>query len=83
MIWGITIIIVLGVLGGGMGYWNKIRKDFPEAFERMAKLERVIGHSCINGVFLDELEPDRGRMSEEIIEECSIFCYLAMKEVAK
>ena len=50
----------IGCVKGGMGYWNKIRIDFPEVFERMARLEREVGHSCINGIFLDELEPDRG-----------------------
>ena len=66
----------IGCVKGGMGYWNKIRIDFPEVFERMAKLEREIGHSCINGIFLDELEPGRGRMEDEIIPDCSVMCYL-------
>lgn len=68
----------VGCVKGGMGYWNKIRVDFPEVFDRMAKLEREIGHSCINGVFLDELNPNRGRMSEEIMQECGIFCMIAV-----
>lgn len=54
----------IGCVKGGMGYWNKIRKDFPDVFERRAKLEREIGHSCIKGVFLDELDPNRGRMED-------------------
>ena len=66
----------IGCVKGGMGYWNRIRKDFPEVFEARAKLERDIGHSCINGIFLDELEPDRGNMNMEIFPECSIMCYL-------
>lgn len=70
----------IGCVKGGMGYWNKIRVDFPEVFDRMAKLEREIGHSCINGVFLDELEPDRGRMEDEILQDCSIFCHLALQD---
>jgi hypothetical protein len=70
----------IGCVKGGMGYWNQIRKDFPEVFDRMAKLEREIGHSCIKGVFLDELEPDRGKMSEEIMPDCSIMCHLAWDE---
>lgn len=45
-------------------------------FERMSKLEREIGHSCIKGVYLDELEPNRGRMEDEIMQECGIMCYL-------
>lgn len=39
----------VGCVKGGMGYWNKIRVDFPEAFDRMAKLERKLGRSCIGG----------------------------------
>ena len=50
----------IGCVKGGMGYWNKIRKDFPEVFNRMAKLERKIGHSCIKNTFLDKLDPNRG-----------------------
>ena len=69
----------IGCVKGGMGYWNKIRKDFPEVFESRAKLEREIGHSCINGVFLDELEPGRGRIEDEISTDCGIMCYLAQK----
>ena len=68
----------VGCVKGGMGYWNKIRKDFPEVFDRMAKLEREVGHSCIKGVFLDELSPDRGRIEDEIMRECGIMCYLAL-----
>ena len=66
----------IGCVKGGMGYWNKIRKDFPEVFESRAKLEREIGATCINGIFLDELEPDRGRIEDEISTDCGIMCYL-------
>lgn len=66
----------IGCVKGGMGYWNKIRVDFPEVFTRRAKQEREIGHSCIRGVFLDELDPERGRMEKEIMEDCSIACQL-------
>ena len=68
----------IGCVKGGMGYWNKIRKDFPEVFEARAKLEREIGHSCIRGVFLDELDPDRGKAETEIMEECGIICQISM-----
>jgi hypothetical protein len=50
----------IGCVKGGAGYWNKIRLDFPEAFQRMAKLERLLGRSCINGRFLDELDTNVG-----------------------
>lgn len=64
----------IGCVKGGMGYWNHIRQDFPEVFEARARLERQIGRSCINGVFLDELDPDRGRKNKPICESCGILC---------
>ncbi len=66
----------IGCVKGGMGYWNKIRIDFPEVFEHRAKQEREIGHSCIKGIYLDELEPDRGNMDMEVFEDCTIACQL-------
>lgn len=70
----------IGCVKGGMGYWNKIRVDFPDVFAKRAKLERKLGCSCINGIYLDELEPNRGRMDMEIMPECSIFCSLEQLE---
>ena len=64
----------VGCVKGGMGYWNKIRVDFPEVFEARAKLERIIGASCIKGVFLDKLAADAGRHGGPIVDECGIFC---------
>jgi hypothetical protein len=69
----------LGCVKGGMGYWNKIRTDFPEVFTQRAREEREIGHSCIKGVFLDELDPRRGRAEDEVMEDCGIACELALK----
>ena len=57
-----------------MGYWNHIRIDFPEIFKERSEMERKIGASCINGVYLDELDPERGRHSPPIVEDCGIFC---------
>lgn len=70
----------IGCVKGGMGYWNKIRIDFPEVFERRARQEREIGNSCINGVYLDELEPGRGRMDMEVMEDCTIACQILVRE---
>lgn len=70
----------IGCVKGGMGYWNKIRKDFPDVFARRARQEREVGHSCINGVFLDELDPNRGDMNTEIMPECGIACYILSKK---
>jgi len=69
----------IGCVKGGMGYWNKIRVDFPEVFKKRAKQERNIGKSCIKGVYLDELGPERGRFEDEITEDCSIYCQLYSK----
>ena len=32
----------IGCVKGQSGYWNKIRRDFPDAFDRMAKMERQL-----------------------------------------
>ena len=66
----------VGCVKGGMGYWNKIRVDFPDVFASRARMEREIGHSCINGVFLDELDPERGRHKGPIVADCGIMCEL-------
>ena len=64
----------IGCVKGGMGYWNHIRIDFPEVFTARAQMERVIQATCINGVYLDELDPERGRHSPPIVDDCGIFC---------
>lgn len=68
----------IGCVKGGMGYWNKIRVDFPEVFKQRAELERKIKGTYLKECSLDELEPDRGKMSEEILEDCGIFCEIAL-----
>lgn len=64
----------IGCVKGGMGYWNRIRRDFPDVFERRARQEREIGHSRIKGVFLDELDPNRGNMRTEVMPSCGFAC---------
>ena len=64
----------LGCVKGGMGYWNKIRVDFPNVFEARSKMERKIGATCLNGIYLDELDPNKGRQSKPIIADCGMFC---------
>ncbi len=75
----------VGCVKGGMGYWNRIRMDFPEAFARMAALERDIGHTVLrkNGkpLYLDELDPTAGRFDKDQPGECSILCHLALDRV--
>ena len=63
----------IGCVKGGMYYWNKIRKDFPEIFKQMSELERKLGHHCLKECFLDELPENAGR-DNPIMPQCSIFC---------
>lgn len=71
----------IGCVKGGMGYWNKIRVDFPDVFEQRAKEEREVGHSCINGTYLDELNPTRGRKNKIVMPECGAFCQSEFADV--
>lgn len=59
------------------GYWNKIRKHFPEVFARRAKQSRDIGCKLVQvhkqRIFLDELDPSIGRFVDEHIS-CGVDC---------
>ena len=70
----------IGCIKGGMGYWNKIRIDFPDVFANRAKLERDIGFPITQGVFLDELDPTRGRHDPPITGDCGILCEIMALE---
>ena len=72
----------IGCCKGAKGYWNKIRKDFPEIFDRMAKKERELGATLnimnVNGkrirIHLDELPPDAGNYKSELPISCGLLC---------
>lgn len=72
----------IGCVKGQAGYWNKIRKDFPDTFNKMAKQERkmnvAINKKYVDGkrvrVFLDELPETMGRMIDEPDIECGVLC---------
>lgn len=75
----------IGCPKGGIGYWNHIRRHFPDVFDRMARLERDIGHAVLSEeipdsgrqkrpVWLDELDPDRGDVLTERSHDCSLIC---------
>ena len=71
----------IGCVKGGMGYWNKIRVDFPAQFNRMALVERYIGHAINQDgkkrpVYLDELDPNRGRntLYKDMPADCGFTC---------
>ena len=78
----------IGCVKGGMGYWNKIRRDFPETFDRMAALERRLGNTVLREdgnltpggrvpLYLDTLDPDRGNHADEPDMDCSLLCAIA------
>ena len=95
----------VGCVKGGMGYWNKIRVDFPENFEKMKNFEVEKGYTVLSEnrkndegewithlnaktqkliktkfpLYLKDLDPSRGRMSDEPKIECGIFCEAAEK----
>lgn len=64
-----------------LDYWKRVRKYFPEIFERMAKLERDIGTTINritkNGerspIFLDEIEEGDPKGADPNIQ-CGLFC---------
>ena len=66
----------IGCVKGGKGYWNKIRRDFPEVFARRALVQREVGvkFGGGNGFFLDELDPDVGRNDPPEDIECGPYC---------
>lgn len=75
----------VGCVKGGMGYWNKLRIDFPEVFDRMSNLERTLGNTVLRDdkgpVWLDELDSSRGNMDKEPNFECSLTCIIAENEI--
>lgn len=68
----------IGCVKGGIGYWNKIRRDFPARYKEMAEIEREIDATCLSDekgrIFLDELDPNRGDQKQHAIPSCSIIC---------
>jgi hypothetical protein len=71
----------LGCLRGRMGYFNKIRKDFPEVFASRVRLEKIFTSAGFEGEHariikdypLDKLPEGKGRC-EPILDECGIYC---------
>ena len=74
----------IGCVKGQAGYWNKIKKDFPDVFNKMAKQERelnvAINKTYINGkrikIFLDELPENMGNYKNEPSISCGLFCQM-------
>lgn len=68
----------IGCPKGGAGYWNMIRKHFPDRFNRMAELSRRLNARLVKQdgkrIFLDELRATTGKQKDEIEISCSAFC---------
>ena len=84
----------IGCVKGEAGYWNKIRVDFPDVFERMAQTEERLGRTVCktewtkNGkrhlkrVSLCDLPPDAGNYPKEPDIECGLLCAAAENEMS-
>ena len=78
----------IGCVKGGEGYWNKIRRDFPEQFVQIANIQESIGPGAYlfrdrkTGVrySLRDLPPNRGRYEEEPEISCSFVCQIAEED---
>ena len=70
----------IGCVKGGIGYWNKIRVDFPEAFDKMSNLERKLNYK-LHDEYLDELSPGRGDFKKEKPITCDFMCQIELKTI--
>lgn len=80
----------LGCVKGGMGYWNHVRKVFPEVFARRAAQQRDLGPGAAfwreadgTPIMLDELDATRGDHNAEPEIDCSIMCVLAEQDIGE
>lgn len=80
----------IGCPKGGNGYWNKIRRDFPERFYQIADLQESIGPGANflrdrktgERVPLRKLPEDSGAKTyEEPSFSCSFFCDMAERDL--
>lgn len=82
----------IGCVKGGEGYWNWVRRTYPDDFEEMAQIEQDIGPGAFlfrhrtgplkgRRFSLRELDPGAGR-HDETVPACSFFCELAEESIA-
>lgn len=79
-----------GCVKGGKGYWNKVRADFPEYFERMAAMQDKLGPGSYfwqgkdggERISLRMLNPTEGRIDDEPEIQCGLFCDAVAREIA-
>jgi hypothetical protein len=65
-------------------YWALVRKEFPDQFERMAKLSRELGVRLAridnDRIFIDEI-PKGQPITEPVAPLCDFLCQIAEEEV--
>lgn len=82
----------IGCVKGGLGYFRAIREDYPEQFERLAKVEEAIGPSAyilrhrsgpLKGQRFALRELPAGKaIRSEWLPECGVVCEMAEMEYA-
>jgi hypothetical protein len=70
----------IGCVKGGMGYWNKIRIDFPDIFQKMIDVEEYVGATALKKP-MKELMPTDGRHEEPIAPSCGLFCQIEFEHL--
>lgn len=73
----------IGCVKGRMGYWNKIKIDFPEVFWEMVAIQDLIGPESYfwegdenwDGS-LRHLPPDKGHYPSELSIQCGVVCMI-------
>jgi hypothetical protein len=77
----------IGCCKGGMGYWNHVRKVFPERFEQVSQIEQEIGPGAF--LFYDRTTKQRFGLKDlpigagthnEILPDCTFQCAMAEEE---
>ena len=71
----------IGCVKGGKGYWNHVKKHFPDYYERMSELEEDIGATCIKGTSLKNLKPNEGKHNPPIVPNCGTFCEIEFADL--
>jgi 3'-phosphoadenosine 5'-phosphosulfate sulfotransferase (PAPS reductase)/FAD synthetase len=76
------------VKASSFGYWNRVRRLWPDIFDKMARQERKMdvaicksyaGDKKRKRVFLDEIDPNaQGRFEDEEDIECGLVCGLPL-----
>jgi len=68
----------IGCVKGGIGYWNKIRKAFPDVFQRMIDVEERLNTAILkyrgSYTFLKDIPPDAGKKEPEFVIKCGLVC---------